>query len=152
MNLASTDIKLGAARAMKDIFDTFKRSTPLRFYKLANEHVNVFDPLYNGEIEDFNENSNITQTAQYSDFYVRIWYASNQEGKNFISGNDDLGVRIKLDYNVLKIQMEADAFEFLKDTVRFTIFNEEYEILSPWRRLGILGEFQFYEIVLKRSV
>lgn len=152
MNLASGPIRDLAAKAMKDLFDTFKRSNPLRFYKLANEVVNIFDPLYNGEIQDFSENANITQTAQYSDFYVRIWYANKQEGSNFIPGGDDLGVRIKQDYNVIRIQMESDAFEFLKDTVKFTILGEEYEILRPWRRIGILGDFQFYEIVLQRTV
>ena len=46
--------------------------------------------------------------------------------------------------------MELDAFEFLKDTERFTFEGEKYTISESWKRVGILGEFQFYEIILMR--
>lgn len=151
MDLMTSAEKADAAQAMKDIWDTFRRTEPLRFYKLANEIVNVFDPLYSS-LQDFTENSNITQTATYSDFYVRIWYEQNQPESNFIEGGGEQGVRAKQLYNRVKIQMELDGFNYLKDAKRFILFDEEYQVQNTWRRIGILGEFVYYEVILQRII
>lgn len=149
-NLINQYLKTEATQAMKDIFDSFKRQLPLRFYKMQNEEVMIHDPNYNADFMEMEQAPSITSTAVYKDFYVRVWYLDLQKHDSFLRGGDDLNVKVKQFYNRVRIQMEADAFEYLKSSQRFIIADEKYSIEQSWKRVGILDSFQFYEIVLSR--
>lgn len=150
MDLVNSQMKLEARQAMKDIFDTFKRTKPVVFYKTAKEEVTFFDPNYNADFMEMNQAPSIQSTSVSKAFYVRIWYMDRQEYNSYLKDSSDLNVKVSQFYNRIKIQMELDAFEFLKDTERFTFEGEKYTISESWKRVGILGEFQFYEIILMR--
>jgi hypothetical protein len=150
MNVLNDQMKLEAKNAMKDIFDTFKRSKPLRFYKTQKEEVVFFDPNYNADFMEMNQASSVLSTSTYKDFSVRVWYLDLQEYSPFIQGGNDLNIKAGQAYNRIKIQMEADAYEYLKGTEKFEFDSEKYAMQSSWRRIGIFDEFQFYEITLIR--
>ena len=99
---------------------------------------------------EINQAPSITSTSTYKDFYVRVWYLDLQEYSPFIQGGNDLNIKAGQAYNRIKIQMEADAYEYLKGTEKFEFDSEKYAMQSSWRRIGIFDEFQFYEITLIR--
>lgn len=143
-------MRLDAKNAMQDIFDTFKRSKPLRFYKTQKEEVVFFDPNYNADFMEMNQAPSIVSTSTYKDFYVRVWYLDMQEYSPFLQGGKDLNIKVGQFYNRIKIQMEKDAYDYLKDTEKFEFESEKYVRESGWRGIGIFDEFQFYEIILIR--
>lgn len=152
MNLISNELKLAAKQAMKDVFDSFARDTLFRFYKPDKQTLVVADPNF---ISDFEENQyfqNYTKTPDYSDFKVRIWYQDKQDQSSFVTGGQDLNIKMAQPWNKVRIQMEQDAYDYSKDAVLFVINNERYKIEEPVERIGILGEFQFYELMLHRIV
>lgn len=151
MNLIETDLSTEIAAAMDNVFDTFKRSDLIRFYKMPSQIVAVVDPNFNPDFDEFST-SFIDQEPVYEEFEARIWYEDRQEFSNIINGGEDLGVRAKQLYNRVKIQVKEDAFNYLKDTVKFTFLEEEYVISESWRRIGILGNFTRFQIILKRVI
>lgn len=150
MNLLNSQMKLDAKNAMQDIFDTFKRSKPLRFYKTQKEEVTFFDPNYNADFMEMNQASSVISTSTYKDFYVRVWYLDMQEYSPFIQGGKDLNIKVGQFYNRIKIQMEKDAYDYLKDTEKFEFDSEKYVKESGWKSVGIFDEFQFYMVTLIR--
>ena len=46
--------------------------------------------------------------------------------------------------------MEADAYEYVKDTIRFTFMGDNYRKISSTRKLGVLGTFNLYQLNLKK--
>lgn len=150
MNLISDELRASMEGAMTDIFDTFSRDTPITFYKTAAESVVVFDPNYNADFMEISEISSVVKTSQSQSFSCRIWYLDRQDFETSISGGDDPGIRGKFYYNRIRLQMKPDAFDYLKKTEKFVFGDEEYIIEDGWQKIGILGSFQFYEIVIKR--
>lgn len=144
MNLFSQEIIDSANQAMKDMFDTFTRDLPVRFYKSPTEIV-VVDPNYSPDWDSV-VNKNI-KTAEYRDFKCRVFYEERQEFENLIQGADS-NIRYKGEYNRIKLHMELDAFEYVKNTQRFVFDGLEYNFDGTYRGLGILGAINFYEIKL----
>lgn len=150
MNLIDTNLKNEISSAMDDLFDTFKKSNQVRFYKMPEQAVIVADSNYNPDFDEFSVRSNIVQEAVYSDFDARIWYEDRQEFSTIVNGGEDPGIRIKQFYNRVKIQVKEDAFNYLKDSIKFVIFDEEYKISESWRRIGFLDTFNRYQVILQR--
>lgn len=146
MNLLSQAEIDDANAAMKDLFDTFCRDLPVRFYKTPKEVIMV-DPNYSSDFDGQN-NLNL-KTAQYQEFKCRVFYSERQPFDAILKGNDEQ-VRGEFFYNSIKIHMELDAFEYLKNTHRFIFDGQTYGFDSSFRGLGILGQINYYEIALKR--
>ena len=143
MNLLE-DYKTEVAAVMKDIFDTFKRETPLRFYKPSIEHV------FNSDLQEYSD-PNVTLIEQYAEFYCRIIYPKAADSfSTFIGGGENITAKAEQDFGLLNIQMEADAYEYVKDTIRFTFMGDNYRKISSTRKLGVLGTFNLYQINLKK--
>jgi hypothetical protein len=150
MNLISDELKLAAKEAMQNVFDTFARDSLLRFFKPDKQTLVVSDPNFIADFEEGAYFQNYTKTADYSDFKVRIWYLDRQEQNTFVTGGQDLNIKMAQSWNRIRIQMQQDAYDYSKDAVLFVINNERYKIEEPFARIGILGEFQFYELILHR--
>jgi hypothetical protein len=149
MNLLE-DYKTEVASVMKDIFDTFKRETPLRFYKPSIEHVVIFDENFNSDLQEYSD-PNVTLTEQYTEFYCRIIYLKAADTfSTFIGGGENITAKAEQDFGLLNIQMESDAYEYVKDTIRFTFMGDNYRKIPPIRKLGVLGTFNLYQLNLKK--
>lgn len=143
-------LREAAAEAMDCIFDTFKRAYPLRFYKIQQEEVVMLDPDYNADFENNQIMPQIVnQTPQFEEFEARVWYGKFNPNQYFVAGASDLNIKGKINLKTIKIQVREEAFEYLKDTKTIYFLGEKYFIKEEWRRVGILGEFQFYEVVLQ---
>lgn len=147
MNLIPIELLSEIANAQINIFDSFARDNQVTFYKRAEKEVAVFDPSYN---HSFPDTADTTNTAQYQSFTCRIWYLDRQEYSNIVEGGEDVGIKGEFLYNRVRLQCKEDAFNYLKDTERFIIFDEIYRIEESWQRVGIAGQFKLYEIVLAR--
>lgn len=147
MNLFDADLRAQITQIHKNIFDSWKRGQKIRFYKKAKE-VFVEDSNYNGDLDEFQNNNNLKITES-AEFDVCLTYLDRQILDNFIGGEDS-NVRFAARYNRIKIQVELDAFEYLKETERFTFGEDKYRMEDTWRKLGMLDEFQFYEVILQR--
>ncbi len=148
MNLIDAALTADAASAMQNIFDSFKRTDPITFYKNPEKTFVSFDPSFDPDFPE--HSSSFTETTQSQSFQCRVWYLDQQPMDKFVGGGEETGVKSEALYNRVKMQMEPDAFEFLKDSVRFILWGEEYQIFQTWRRIGILGSIQFYEVILQR--
>jgi hypothetical protein len=100
---------------------------------------------------DFDEvdGNNNTSTVVSSDFPACVSYMERQEFSDFIKG-DDSNIRFKAVYNRIRVQVEADAFEFMKDAVAFEFDGQQFAIEQGWSKLGVLEDFQIYQIALQR--
>lgn len=146
MNLLNASQVAQGKQAMKNIFDTFARDLPVRFYRTAKQTVMV-DPNYSSDW-DQNINKN-KKVSQYREFKCRVWYEEREVFENFMPGADK-NVRYSAQYNRIKIQMELDAYEYLRGTERITFNGAEYNFDSSPRGLGILDTIDIYEIILQR--
>ena len=149
MNLFDADLRAQITQIHKNIFDSWKRGEKIRFYKHEKE-VFVEDPNYNADFDYYANNKNLKITDS-AEFDVCLTYLDRQILDNFIGGEDS-NVRFAARYNRIKIQVELDAFEYLKETERFTFGEDKYRMEDTWRKLGMLDQFQFYEVILQRVV
>jgi hypothetical protein len=149
MNLLS-EYQTEIQGALKNIFDTFKRDAPLRFYKPSVEEVVVFDVDFNSDLQEYS-NPNVELTQQYADFYcVVIYPKAGDSYSSFIGGGSNIQVKGEQDLGLLKIRFEEDAYLYLKDCVRFTFMGENYTRISDIRKIGLLGTFNLYQVDLKK--
>lgn len=152
-NLISPNLKLAALSAMKNIFDTYKRSDAIKFYKTESKTILMVDPDYNynfGFSSQPQFNKKISNETTLESFRVRIWYLDEQTVEFGTQGRDDLDIKYKQFWGKIKIQMEQDAFDYFQGVERVLFLDEEYKINKDIRNIGILGEFQYYEIILER--
>jgi hypothetical protein len=149
MNLFDAELRSQINQVQKNIFDSFKRTLTFRFYLQAKEVV-VYDPNYMADFDEVDGNNNIKQVVS-SDFPACIVYLERQEFSDFIKG-DDSNIRFKGIYNRIRIQVEADAFEFMKDAVGFEFDGQQYAIEQSWSKLGLLADFPIFQIILQRIV
>lgn len=150
MNLLTDEEILEVNSAMKDIFDSFKRNTPVVFYKPAEEEVVIFEDSFNADLQEYH-NPNVTYIPQYQSFEVRIFFPKREGTFDvFIAGGSNLQVKGETDLGIVQIQMEQDAYDYIKDSIRFTFMGDKYQKLTSPRKLGVLGTFTLYQITLKK--
>lgn len=136
--------------AMNDIFDTFANSTPFVFYKPSIEEVVIFDSFFNADLSEYS-NPNVTLTEQFQEFRCRVIYPKRENTwSNFIEGGANIQVKGEQDLGIIYLQMKDDAFEYLKDSIRFTFMGDKYQKLTSPRKIGVLDTFNINQIVLKK--
>lgn len=145
MDLLTPQEKAEAEADIKNLFDTFARTLPVRFYKMPKETVTM-DINYSNDYDQGNKN---LKTPQYQDFKCRVWFLERQGYENLVLGNDEQ-IRGEFLYNRIKLHMELDAFEYLKKTTRFIFDGIQYQLNGSWRGLGLFGDINYYEIILQR--
>lgn len=150
MNLIDNLLKNEITQAMTNIFDTFARVEPVTFFKMPNSEVVAHDPNFNGGFQQIEYLPTSTSQAVSQSFICRIIYIIRQDENTFT--DSDLSIDGKVLFNRIKIQCKEDAFDYLKDTERFIFLDERYTIQESWRRIGVLGTFQHYEVILGRIV
>jgi hypothetical protein len=149
MSLLNDEYKSAINQAMDELFDTFARETPLRFYKPAVEEVVIFDENFNADLSEYS-NENAVLTEQYEEFTCRLIYPKRENTfSNFIEGGANIQVKGIQELGILYIQMKEEAFNYLEGCVRFTVFGKKYQQLTTPRRIGVLDTFNTYQITLK---
>lgn len=150
--LSSTDLAI-ARTAMQDVFDTFKRSDPLRFYKVQNEIIIAQGPDY---LHDFYNMqgyySGIASSGNYVDIEARVIYLRNVDAATFVNGGEDLQIKARQDYGKIKIQIPSGNLQDLKDADRFWFNGQKYHKEENWRGLGIFGSLDYYSLTLSEVV
>ncbi len=152
MNLIDGLLKAEINRAMGDVFDTFARESPVFFYKMPSQEVIVQDQNFHGGFQDTFNLSTVESSVTSQSFSCRIIYLDRQDFSPFMEGGEDLGVNGKFIHNRIRLQCKEDAFEYLKDTERFVFLDEKYTIEEAWQRIGVLGTFNTYEVLLSRVI
>jgi hypothetical protein len=148
MNLLE-DYKTEIASAMKNVFDTYKRQEPFIFYKPSEEEIVILDPEFNADLQEFDSvGYNLTEQSQ--SFYCRVIFPRREKTYQTSISNISVPIHGEQDLGEVYLQMEEDAFLYIKDAVRFTFMGENYQKLSAVRKLGFLDNFTLYQIYLKR--
>lgn len=137
--------------AMLTVFDTFKRLNKVVFYKTPREVVISTDPNYIADLSRYDQNDNIEYTVDSQEFECRIIFLGYKPStaSNF-PGDSNTQVKSEQNFGQVKIQMKEDAFEFLGDTERFVIDDVIYMKSTDYQKLGVLGTYQFYQILLQK--
>lgn len=149
MDLFSQYIKDSASGAMTDVFDSFKRTQKLRVYKTPSE-VYVSNADYNLDFEKGVHSSFLTQTANYEEFDARIIFLDNQPSEKFIGGGGELNIKTWQNYGRIKIQVRIDGYEALKNCKNVTFQGEKFIQEGDVRKVGILGNVQFYSFIYSK--
>jgi hypothetical protein len=150
-DLISAEFKTEISGVMKDLFDTFKRTTQITAFKSAAEVVVLQDPDYIPGFRESNQvTTDITKTSQSRLFDARIWYLDLQPLKGFVQGGSQVQTKFEHSWGRVKLQVEKEAFDYLRTAERFYIYDEEHRIDEGFRRVGILGAIEFYECILER--
>lgn len=149
-DLLNSNMRAQIELARQDIFDTFKSRLPVRFYKTETKTVVINDPNFNADFDIINTD-NITLTAVYSDFYVRIHFLQYQPLENSFAGDQNITAKAKNSWGRIRIQMEQDAFDYLKETERFVYNGYNWKINEDFREVRVFGTTKFYEIILEHA-
>lgn len=137
--------------AMKAVFDSFKRNEKVRFYKIQEEEIIMFASDYNSDFKELElSNSSVSRDSQYEEFDARVIYLDRQDGGTFIGGGEELNIKTRQFYGRIKIQIEEDGYNYIKDAERITFDNCKYQIEDDIRKVGAANEFQFYTITLSK--
>jgi hypothetical protein len=150
MDLIGDLLKNEVNQAMTNVFDSFARTEPVVFYKTSTAEVTAYDPNFNGGFQQIDSLDTVTSETVSQSFICRVIYLDRQDYNTFIEGGEDVGVNGKTDYNRIKLQCKEDAFNYLRDTERFVFLGEKYAVEETWKRIGVLGAFQHYQITLRR--
>lgn len=130
-------------------FDSYKRDVQFTFH-LKPKEVVVSDPAFDYEF-DYDEPRNNEIVTQRASFDVCLTYLKRQEFADFLKG-EDTSVRFKSMQNRVRIQVKEEAFQYLKDAERYVFGDEVFAVESAFRKMGSLGTFIIYEIILQRVV
>lgn len=130
-------------------FMTYKRDVQFTFHLKPREVV-VSDPNYDYEF-DYDEPKNNEIVTQSFSADACVTYLKRQEFSDYVRG-EDTGIRYKSIFNRIRVQVKEEAFQYLKDAERYQFGDEIYAIEAAWRKMGSLGTFIIYEIVLQRVV
>lgn len=151
MNLLSNDEKTAVNQAMLDLFDTFKRDEQMRFYKPNEEEIIILLNDFNADLEEYH-NPNVTRETQYMDFDVRVIYPKRENTLfSSIEGGSNLNIKGLQELGIVNIQVkDEEAYNYMKDTIRFTFDGDKYEKATDIRKIGVLGAFNVYQITLKK--
>lgn len=151
MNLIGADLKASITSAMKDIYDSFARSVTFYVYKMPEETVVSLDAEYNGDWGVGNSDVTVEEVKQ--SFRVRMWYLDyEQQFKSFfIPGKEMEGARFIRELGQIKIQLEQDAYDFIRGATRVVIFDENYIISSDVKKIGTVDDFVYYTFILKKQ-
>lgn len=133
-----------AAQAMSMVFDTFKRTNSVTFYKTPAQEIIVQDSEYNADFWN-PYNTGVTETAsgQSGTYECRvIWPRAQEVAKMF--GDD---VKLSAPKGVVRIQMETGAYDFFQDTKAVFVEGEKYVQHGDLRRLGVFSSYNCFEFV-----
>jgi hypothetical protein len=148
MNLLE-DYKTQITSVMSDIFDTFKRASLITFYKVNDEEVVILDPEFNADLQEYDAiNTNLVEVSQQ--FECRIIFPKRESSFHTSVPNLSVPIKSEQDFAEVYLQVKEDAYNFLKDTVRFQFMGENYQMMSPIRPIGFLDTFNVYQIYLKK--
>jgi hypothetical protein len=137
---------------MKDVFDTFCKTDPITFYKTATQEITMLDPNYNADYgSDYGQyTTTVSRETVSQSFQARIWYVNHQPIRRSLEGDENLSAKLYHSWGRVKIQVEQDAYDFIKDATRMVILGQDYKFDEDVRRLGPLDDFQYYEFLLER--
>ena len=133
------------------IFTTFKRDQKVKFYKDARQTITVQDPAWNSDFE-MPSAPGITETPQMQEFDCRLWWVKSATSlEKSLDGDENLNIRLSYPIGSVRLQVREDGFEWLKESKNFVIKGDRYVKYTDWRGIGMLGEIDRYEIVLKKD-
>lgn len=149
MNLFSADLIASAKQAMEDVFDSYKRDEKIKIY-FAPDEVYIADSSYNADFQQSIKSAFLTQTPSYEECDARIIFLDNQPSEPFIGGGGELNLKARQNYGRMKIQTRLDGYNLLKDCKQVIYLGDKYVQEGDVRKVGILGEFQFYSIIFSK--
>jgi len=146
------DLQAEASAAMNMVFDYFKRSNPVTFYRDATETLVAADPNWNSDFGAFaSPNAVITRESESAQFDCRIIFTKEPSMIKNVDGDENIGLKTQINVGEVKIQVKADGFEWLKSAKSFLIEGERFSSISDWRGVGIMGNYETYELTLKKD-
>lgn len=144
------EIQAQCTVAMDMVFDHFQRSTPVTFYKTAEEEVVISDPNWNADFGDpYTEN--ITHTSVSKEINCRIWYFKDSEVLKSLDGDENISLKLSYPIGKVRIQVKAADFEWLKEAKCFYIGPNKFVKESDWQGLGMYQNFDRYQIIIKKN-
>lgn len=145
MDLLPPELKNEARQQLKNVFDTFKRTVQLQ---VDTEGVTTIIDDADYSISDSQPRPS-TQTVSID---ARIWYLSKQQVfDSTIIGRETTKIEAEQNVNRIKIQVEAENEQYLKDSVRFRYRDAVYYLEDGWKPIGIFGSFDYIMGILRRE-
>lgn len=150
--MSMEELQQEATAAMNMVFDYFKRSNKVTFYKDASETLVVADPDWNSDFGSFaSPNAQITRESQSAEFDCRIIFTKEPSMIKNVDGDENIGLKTQINVGEVKIQVKADGFDWLKSAKSFIIEGERFRSISDWRGIGMMGDYETYELTLKKD-
>lgn len=147
-----TELKTAAAEALNFIFDAYKRSDPVYFYKTPSKVIATKDPNFIAGFQQPHQGSNsVTETAQRLEFEARVIFLQDQPIRTFISGDGNLQAKFKAPATRIKIQVKEAGKTALADVEAIEFDGIKYRIDEGPRALGIFDEITLYQFVFTRE-
>jgi len=144
------DLQAEGTKAMNLIFDTFKRSEVMTFYKSAKKEIVGSDSQYNADFDNPYVSS-IVREGQKREFECRVIWLNEEEIQNAFPGIDNSSVKVKMPKGVVRIQLKTEAYDFFKDVNAVFLGEDKFIVYSDMRKVGIFGDYDFFEILAIRE-
>lgn len=153
MDLVPPNLRAEVNAAMKNIFDTFHRTSQITVYKKENNTITIKDPLFNADwgMHSNNYENHETDFAEVEDsftFSARVWYGKLDAISNSFRGEENFNIKARHDWSEIKIQVEEEARDILVQAERVEFEGEIYQFVGDLRRIGLLKDFYVYQFVL----
>lgn len=135
--LISDSDKATLQLVMKDLHDTFARDVVI--WKTAKQTIISTNPEHNMFFESAPINDNVQNVPVSGTFKARILYGVKQSRKQFFvrEGHGEDQINAELEVGQVRIKLEADGANFIKDAVRVTLDGEIFNVDTSSRPHGL---------------
>lgn len=135
---------------MSNVFDSFKESTQLTFYKKDKRVVVMHDPNYDAGWDD-DQGTSVTHTEQSDTFDAWVWYPDEQDMPTFFPDTNDEGLKFTQEKGIIKIKVRDGGKNYLDGVERVLAHGNEYRLIKGAAGVGFF-EPKFWTYYLQRLV
>lgn len=147
MDLLTSGQKEEVGNVFEHLHDTFKR--PIYSHKDAEITILSEDPNYSSLYGRQINSATRPKTLQKQSFFARILYQKPEIKASNLGGDSSL--KILLPNADVRLKVDEEAKDYIKDSKRIEINNELYEIVSYPQPLGPFS-YNYYIIHLNKII
>lgn len=139
-------------RGLQSVFNKFHQTFTREIYAYKDDEITVLseNPDY---IQIFGaenpQQPQIKRSLVKQSFKVRVFFPPKKQTQSDANFNDAQALKLRIDDNKVRIKVDKEAYEFLKQQKRIEIYGGIYEFDNSGQPIGLF-DFDFFEFYLKK--
>jgi len=145
-SLISDSEKTALNAVIDDIHETFARE--ITVFKEASKVVIITDPNFNPLYNTAGQTTSYVNTPISRTFKARIKYEDDIGKRYWSEGGLNSQIKLEVIVGSVRLKINADDYEFIKDARRFDVDGKRYVLNSTFRPHGLFDN-KYYTLYLK---